>query len=94
MGTKSNCRGLFDPYSFASYCHSLAYALSLAILSFLGLSGSPRYAILPSSLVLWFCRLVSLAGGSFAAGCSSIAGGFSIVIVCSCISPVYIALDF
>ena len=34
-GNKSNCRDLFDPYSFASYCHSLAYALSLAFLSFL-----------------------------------------------------------
>jgi hypothetical protein len=33
-GTKSNCRDLFNLYSFASYCHSLAYALSLAFLSF------------------------------------------------------------
>jgi hypothetical protein len=33
-GTKSNCRDLFDLYSFASYRHSLAYALSLAFLSF------------------------------------------------------------
>ena len=93
-GTESNCRDLFDPYSFTSYCHSLAYTLSLAFLSFPGLLSSPYYPILPSSLVLWFYCLVYLAGGSFTAGRSSIASGFSIVVVCSYVSPIYIALDF
>jgi hypothetical protein len=52
IGTKSNCRDLFDLYSFTSYCYSLAYALSLAILSFPGLLSSPYYPILPSFLIL------------------------------------------
>ena len=74
---------------FATFrCHSLAYALSLAFLSFLGLLGSPYCLILPSSLVLWFCCLVYLAGGSFAAGHSFIA------VVYSYASPVYVVLDF
>ena len=80
--TESNCRDLFDLHPFASCCHSLAYASSLAFLSFPGLLGSPYCPILPGSLVLWFCCLVYLAGGS------------SVAVICSCVSPVYVALDF
>ena len=52
--TESNCRDLFDLHPFASCCHSLACASSLAFLSFPGLLGSPYCPILPGSLVLWF----------------------------------------
>jgi hypothetical protein len=68
----------------------LAYTLSPAVLSF------PvflfRDYLVPLTvrycLLLCFCCLVYLAGGSSAAGCSSIA------VVYSYVSPVYVALDF
>jgi hypothetical protein len=88
IATESNCRDLFDLHPFSSYCHSLACALSLAVLSFPGLLGSPRCPILPGFLILWFCSLVYLAGGS------SVASRSFIAVVYSCASPVYIALDF
>ena len=80
-----------------SRCHSLAYALSLAILSFPGLPSSPYCLILPSSLLLSYLSTASgpsIASYSSTASYSSIAGCSSIAVVYSYASPIYIALDF
>ena len=52
--TESNCRDLFDLHPFTSYCHSLACALSLAVLSFSGIAWFPSL-----SDTAWFSSTVS-----------------------------------